>query len=82
MQDDIGISSYNKICLHVPSFMYVFLTIFGMYGICMWFVGCDLSLAWRMVGFDSGFPSLSISWIDVEIVGLFSCLFCLVLIFP
>ena len=52
--------------------MYDFFTSFGMHGICMWFFGCDLSLAWRMDGIDNGFPSLSISWITMVIVGLFS----------
>ena len=43
----------------------------------------DVSLAWRMARIDSGLPSLSISWIAMMIVGLFSLLcFWLVLIFP
>ena len=39
---------------------------------CIWFVGCDLSLAWRMVRIDSGFHSLAISWVAMDIMGLFS----------
>jgi len=48
-----GINSYNGFSLQVSSCVYLFLTSFGMHGICMWFVGFDLSLAWRMVGIDS-----------------------------
>ena len=55
------------------SCMYVFLTSFGMHGICMWFVGCDLSWAWRMARIDSGLPSLAISQIAMVIVGYFPC---------
>jgi len=60
--------------LQVASFMYDFFTSFGMHGTCMWFLGYDLSLAWRMVGIDSGFPSLDISWIAMVIMGLLSLL--------
>ncbi len=35
--------------------MYVFLTSFGMHGICMWFLGYDMSLAWRISWIDNGF---------------------------
>ena len=45
----------HQIFLQVPSCMYVFLTSFGMHGICMWFIGHDMSLTWRMDGIDSGF---------------------------
>jgi len=46
-----------------------------MHGICMWFLGCDLSLAWRISWIDSGLPSLSISWIAMVIVGVLSLFF-------
>ncbi len=46
-----------------------------MHDTCMWFLGYDMSLAWRMVGIDSGLPSLEISWITMVIVGLLSMLF-------
>ena len=38
----------HQICLQVPSCMYVSFTSFGMHGTCMWFLGCDLSLACRI----------------------------------
>jgi len=41
----------------------------------MWFLGYDLSLAWRIGGIDSGLPSLAISWIDMMIMGSISFLF-------
>ena len=75
MRENIKINNYSKFCLQIPSCMYVFLTSFGMHGICMWFANCDLSWAWSVVGNDSGFPNLSISSIAMEIVDLFS-LFC------
>ena len=51
----------HQIFLQVPSCMYDFFTSFGMHGTCMWFLGYDLSLAWRVVGIYSGLPSLAIS---------------------
>ena len=54
-QEDIGISSYNEFCLQVLSCMYVFLTSFGMHGICMWFIDHDLSLVWRIALIEIGF---------------------------
>ena len=73
-QEDIGINNYNEIFLKVPSCMYVFLTSFGMHCTCMWFLGCELSLAWKIIWIDSGFPNLAISWIAMVIVGLLSFL--------
>jgi len=35
--------------------MYDFVTSFGMHGICMWFLGYVLSLAWKIAWIDSGF---------------------------
>ena len=73
----------HQIFLQVSSCMYDLFTSFGMHGTCMWFLGYDLSLAWRMVGIDSGLLGLAISWIAMVIVGLLSLLcFWLVLIFP
>jgi len=54
--------------------MYDFITSFGMHGICMWIIGYDLSLAWRIAWVDIGLPSLSISWIAKVIMGLLSLL--------
>ena len=73
----------HHIFLQVTSCMYVsFITLY-MHGIWMWFIGSDMSLAWRMVEIDSGFPSLSISQIAMVTLGLFSLLcFWLVLMFP
>ena len=65
----------HQICLQVLNCMYDFFISFGMHATCMWFLIYDLSLAWRMVGNDSGLPSVAISWITMVIVGLFS-LFC------
>ena len=45
--------------------MYGFLAIFDMHDTCMWFLGYDLSLGWRMLGLTMDFPSLSISDIGV-----------------
>jgi len=39
---------------------------------CMWFLGYDLSLAWRIAWIDNGLPSLAISCIALVIVGLIS----------
>ena len=64
----------HHIFLQVSSCMYDLFTSFGMHGTCMWFLGCDLSLAWRISYIDSGLPSLSISWIAMVIVGLLSLL--------
>jgi len=61
----------HHIYLHVSSRMYVSLTSFDMHGICMWILGHDLSFAWSISWIDSGFPSLSISLISMEFVGLF-----------
>ena len=63
--------------LQVPSCMRVFLTSFGMHDICMWIIGHDLSLAWRIAWIDNGSP-----WIAMEIVGLFPYFLWLVLMFP
>ena len=63
----------HQIFLQVLSCMYVYFTGFGMHRICVWVVGCDLSLAWRMLGIDNRLPRISISWIDMVIVGLFLC---------
>jgi len=60
----------HHISLQVLSCMYVSFSSFGN-GICMWIFGCDPSLAWRMAKINSGFPSLSISWIVMVLVGLF-----------
>ena len=74
-QEDIGINNYDVFFLQVLRSIYVFFTSFGMHGICMWFVDCDLSWAWRVVGIDSGLPSFSISLIAMVIMDFFS-LFC------
>ena len=55
VQEDIKINSYNMFDLYVLSCMYVFLTSFCIHGICMWFIGHDLSLTWKMVKVESGF---------------------------
>lgn len=55
--------------------MYDLFISFGMHDTCMWFVGFDLSLAWRMDGIDSGLPSLAISWVAMVIVGLLPLFF-------
>lgn len=55
VQEDIKIRNYIIFFLQVLGCMYVFLTSFGMHGICMWFIGHDLSLAWRMAWIDSVF---------------------------
>ena len=76
VQEDIGINNYNGFCFQLLNFMYIFFTSFVMHGICMWFFGFDISLAWRMTGNYSRFPSLAISWIEIEFVGLFHhCIF-------
>ena len=54
-QQDIGFNSYRWISLQVSSCMYGFLDSFGMQGTCMWLLGYDLSLAWRISWIDSGF---------------------------
>ena len=41
----------------------------------MWIIGEDLSLAWRISWIDTRFPRLTISWIAMEIVRLFTCFF-------
>ena len=64
----------HQIFLQVSSFMYGFFPSFCMHGICMWFLGCDMSLACRISWIDSGLPSLAISWIAMAIVGLLSLL--------
>ncbi len=47
-----------------------------MHGICMWFVGCDMSLAWTMARIDSGLPRIVTSWIAMVIVGSYHrCVF-------
>ena len=51
--------------------MYAFLTSFGMHSICMWIFGHDLLQAWRIAWIDSELPSLAISLIAMEIMGLF-----------
>ena len=77
MQEEIRISSDSGIFLQVLSFMYVLFTIFGTHGLYMWIIGHDLSLAWRIAWIDNGLPSLVISWMSMEIVGLFlSFFFC------
>jgi len=48
VQEDIRINNYNMFFLQVSIFIYGFLTSFGIHGICMWFIGHDLSLAWRI----------------------------------
>ena len=45
----------HQVCLQVLSCMYVFFTSFGMHGIGMWFIGHDMSLAWRIAWIDNGF---------------------------
>ena len=65
----------HQIFLQVSLCMYGFFPSFGMHGTCMWFLGCDLSLAWRISWIDNGLPSLAISWIAMVIVGLLSLLF-------
>ena len=65
----------HHIFLQVPCCMYVSFTSFGMYGTCMWFLGCDLSLTWRIAQINNGLPSLSISQIAMVIVGLLSLFF-------
>jgi len=60
--------------LQVPSYMYDLFSSFGMHDTCIWFLGYDLSLAWRMAGIDSGLSSLAISWIAMVILGLLSFL--------
>ena len=45
----------HQIFLQVPSCMYDFFTSFGIHGTCMWFLGYDLSLAWRIAWIDNGF---------------------------
>jgi len=52
--------------------MYVSFTSFGMHGTCLCFLGCDLSLAWRIAWIDIGLPSLAISWIAMVIMRLLS----------
>jgi len=39
----------------------------------MWIFGHDMSLEWEISWIDSRLPSLSISQITMEIVGLFPC---------
>jgi len=51
----VRINNYKGFLLQVSSCMYVFLIIFGMHGICMRFIGHDVSLAWAIVWIDSGF---------------------------
>ena len=70
-------SATTSDCLQVSSLTYEFFTSFGLHDTSMWLLGYDMSLAWRMVRIDIGFPSLSISWIAMGIVGLLSLL-CLV----
>ena len=65
----------HQFFLQVPSCMYVVFTSFGMNEICMWILGHDLSLAWRIAWIESGFPSLSISWIAMLIMGLLALFF-------
>jgi len=55
MQENIGISSYIRFFLQVTSCMYDFLTSFGMHGLCMCFIGHDMSLASSISRIDSGF---------------------------
>ena len=42
-------------CLQVLSCMYDFFTSFGMHDTCMWFLGYDLSLEWRISWIDNRF---------------------------
>ena len=51
--------------------MYDFFTNFVMHDICMWILGYDLSLTWKINWIDSGLPKLFISWISMVFVGLF-----------
>jgi len=47
-QGDNGINGYSGFCLQISSYMYDFLASFGMHCTCMWFLGYDLSLAWKI----------------------------------
>jgi len=55
VQEEIEIGSYIGFFLQVPSCMYVFLTCFGMPGICVWFIAHDISFAWRISWIDNKF---------------------------
>ena len=69
-KEDSGINNYNGFCLQVPSCMYDFLASFGMHGTCMSFLGCDMSLAWRISWIDNGF-SQPFDFLDIHgVVGL------------
>jgi hypothetical protein len=72
----------HQIFLQVPSCMYVFLTSFGMHGICMWFSVMICHWHGGLPGLTVDLPSLAISWIAMVIVGLFHFFFWLVLMFP
>lgn len=63
----------QRFFLQVLNCMYDFLTIFGMHSICMWFIGHDLSLAWRIVWIDNGFTQPFHFWDSHGVVGSFLC---------
>jgi len=67
-----GDQQLHHIFLQVPSFMHVSFTSFCMHDTCIWFLGYDMSLSWRLSSIHNGFPSLAISWITMVIVGLLS----------
>jgi len=46
--------------------------VLGMHGLCMWFLDCDLSLAWRISWIESGLLGLAIFWLTMAIVDIFS----------
>ena len=77
-QEDIGTNNYNGFWLQVLSYMYVFLTSFAMHGTCMWFLGYDISLAWRISWIDSGF-AYPCHFLDSHgVVGFPTCFFFIV----
>jgi len=81
VQEGIGINNKNGFCLELLSCMYVFLTSFGMHGTCIWFMGHDLSLTWKIFGLIVHFTSLAISWIAM-LLWVYFFVYQLVLMFP
>ena len=75
VQEDSGINNYIGFCFQVWNCMYDFLASFDMHRICMWFIGYDMSLAWRIAWIDSGFSYPSISWITMVLWVLSSSFF-------
>ena len=71
-QEGIGINNYIRFSWMYRVSCMISSLVLLMHGLCMWFLDCHLSVAWRISWIESGLPSLVIFWmVTFDILLLF-----------